>query len=285
MMRMVRLPALMERLASDAASYKNAKPFKHLVFDDLLPPEAGQALEAAFPPAEWDGWDRGRGDNDPYQPKKLTCADLGRIPEPLDCLIFELNSGPFLKWLEGVTGIEHLLPDMRLFGGGLHSSGPGGRLLPHTDFHYAGDLVLHRRLNLLVYLNKGWTAENGGAFELWDQEKDCVEQEVLPELGRTVIFQTDADSMHGFSKPVAGRFRNSVALYYYSTQPPERYSGDYATHWRMENGKQNGEAQGAHKPQAIRRAMMLSARVMGGLAWKFTRASHWFEKKAGRHAW
>jgi hypothetical protein len=285
MLRMLQLSALWDRVASDTESYNRAQPFKHIVFDDLLRSETYAALTAAFPSEEWEGWDRGRGDQDPYQPKKLTCADLSLIPDPLDRLIYELNSGPFLKWLEKVTGIEHVLPDLRLFGGGLHSSGPGGRLLPHTDFHFAQDQVLHRRLNLLVYLNKDWTVDNGGIFELWDQKKDYVVREVLPELGRTVIFQTDADSMHGFSKPVVGRFRNSVALYYYSSQAPERYSGDYATHWRQENGQKNGDGSSAPRPPIFRRGMIFSSRVMGSLAWRFTRASHWFERKAGRHAW
>jgi hypothetical protein len=272
-------------MESDAATYNHAKPFKHLIFDDLLLPEACAALAAAFPPPDWEGWNRGRGDEDPYQPKKLTCADLALIPEPLDRLVFELCSGPFLNWLGKLTGIEQVLPDLRLFGGGLHSSGPGGRLLPHTDFHYASDLVLHRRLNLLVYLNKAWTPDNGGIFELWDQDKDSVAQEVLPELGRTVIFQTDADSMHGFSKPVAGRFRNSLALYYYSIKAPDHYSGDYATHWRMEENGKNGTARRSWNPRVLYRSMMLSAKVMGTLGWRFTQASHWCEGRAGRHAW
>jgi hypothetical protein len=280
---MIQLPALEKRLAADTASYNSAKPFKHLVFDDLLVPEACGALAAAFPPPDWAGWNPGRGDNDPYQPRKLNCSDLGLIPPPLDQLIFELNSGSFLDWLGKVTGIAKLLPDLRLFGGGLHSSGPGGHLLPHTDFHYADGMVLHRRLNLLVYLNKGWTEANGGALELWNQQKDCVEREVLPELGRTVIFQTDADSMHGFSKPGAGRFRNSVALYYYSIEAPPRYSGDSATHWRMEEGQKSGTSPG--KRPVFHRTMMLSARVVGSLAWRLTEASHWFDRKAGRHAW
>jgi hypothetical protein len=229
MLRLIRLAALCDRLSSDTAAYNHAKPFKHLVFDDLLQSETSAALAAAFPPSDWDGWNRGRGDDDPYQPKKLTCPDLGLIPEPLDRLIYELCSGPFLSWLGKLTGIERLLPDLRLFGGGLHSSGPGGRLLPHTDFHYADDLVLHRRLNLLVYFNQGWSPENGGTLELWDQEKDCIAHEVLPELGRTVIFQTDADSMHGFSKPVAGRFRNSIALYYYTVEARQRTAGGRAS--------------------------------------------------------
>jgi hypothetical protein len=285
MLRLIRLGALRDRLDADTALYNAGSPFKHLVFDDLLPPEAGESLAAAFPAPDWEGWDRGRGDTDPYQPKKLTCADLGRLPEPLDRLIWELNSGPFLEWLGKLTGIEHLLPDLRLYGGGLHCTGPGGRLLPHTDFHYASDLVLHRRLNLLVYLNKGWTADNGGAFELWDQHKDRVEREVLPELGRTVIFQTDADSMHGFSKAVAGRYRNSVALYYYTAQAPARFSGDYATHWRLDNQDKEGKAASGGLSRGYRRAVLLSARIMGGIAWRLNAASRRIEGMAGRHAW
>src|SRR5579885_2268139 len=99
MLRMVRLAALNERLGADTVSYANARPFKHLIMDDFLSPEACAELAASFPAAEWDGWDHGRGDNDPYQPKKLTCDNLGLIPEPLDRLIFELYSGPFLNWL------------------------------------------------------------------------------------------------------------------------------------------------------------------------------------------
>jgi hypothetical protein len=285
MLRMLQFSTLWDRVASDTECYRRAQPFKHLVFDDLLTPETCAVLATAFPSGEWTGWDRGRREQDPYQPKKFACADLSLIPDPLDRLIYELNSGPFLKWLEKVTGIENVLPDMRLFGGGLHSSGPGGRLLPHTDFHFGQDQTLHRRLNLLVYLNKDWTPDNGGLFELWDQEKDCVAREVLPELGRTVLFQTDADSMHGFSKPVAGRFRNSVALYYYSTQAPKGYSGDFATHWRQENSQNHGEGLGASRLPIFRRSMMFSARVMGGISWRFTEAAHWFERKAGRHAW
>src|SRR5262249_40047948 len=149
--------------------------------------------------------------------------------EPLDRLIYELNSGPVVSWLEELTGIENLIPDAQLLGGGLHSSGPGGHLSPHTDFHVGKNAALYRRINLLIYFNDGWRPDNNGAFELWDQKKDRIEREILPEYGRMVVFQTDADSMHGFSKPIAGRYRNSIALYYYSAQAPDRYSGDYAT--------------------------------------------------------
>jgi hypothetical protein len=282
MLQLIQLPVLTARLATDAPAFQNARPFRHLVFDDLLVLTAKEALVKAFPAPDWPGWDRGRGDSDPFQPKKLTCADLDTIPDPLDRLLYELNSGPFLGWLEKLTGIDALLPDLHLFGGGLHSSGPGGKLLPHIDFHFGQNRLLHRRLNLLVYLNPSWSPENNGALELWDQKKDKIEREVYPELGRTVIFQTDADSMHGFSKPLLGRFRNSVALYYYTATAPEGYSGDYATHWRQEA---NGDGGAAPKRRPLRRVWMFSARVCGGLAHRLIKLSHNLEAWAGRKAW
>jgi hypothetical protein len=53
-----------------------------------------------------------------------------------------------------------------LEGGGLHLSGPGGILAPHTDFHTYGRLDLYRRLNVIVYLNPDWTKGDGGELVL-----------------------------------------------------------------------------------------------------------------------
>ena len=43
-------------------------------------------------------------------------------------MVAELSSGRFLRWLERVVGIEHLLPDPHLQGGGLHLTQAGGWL-------------------------------------------------------------------------------------------------------------------------------------------------------------
>ena len=48
-----------------------------------------------------------------------------------------------------------------------HSSGPGGVLKPHSDFHNYERLGLFRRLNVLVYLNADWTADDGGSLQMW----------------------------------------------------------------------------------------------------------------------
>jgi len=197
----------------------------------------------------------------------LACDQIHRIPSPLDRLILELNSGPVLTWLSELTGIAQLLPDPWLLGGGLHSSGPGGFLIPHVDFHLGSIEHYYRRLNLLVYLNDAWSEANGGALELWDKDRDCIVREIWPAYGRCVIFQTDARSLHGFSKPIAGRDRNSVALYYYTATRPLEFGGDAATHWRIESLANRGIS------VDIRRAAFRFCRAASG---QFTRLASYF---------
>jgi hypothetical protein len=130
------------------------------------------------------------------------------------------------------------VPDPYLTGGGLHLSGPGGVLMPHTDFHIYSQLNLYRRVNVLVYLNEGWREEYGGCLQL--QGGTGETKTVVPELGRCVIFTTDDKSVHGFPTPIAdGMWRRSIALYYYTSHEAAGFSGDATTYWR-EHGEQAG---------------------------------------------
>jgi Rps23 Pro-64 3,4-dihydroxylase Tpa1-like proline 4-hydroxylase len=63
-----------------------------------------------------------------------------------------------------------LIPDPYLFGGLLHATASSGKLAVHADFNKHFRFKLERRLNMLVFLNEGWTEENGGWLELWDQQ-------------------------------------------------------------------------------------------------------------------
>ena len=108
-------------------------------------------------------------------------------------------------------------------------------LKPHSDFHNYERLGLFRRLNVLVYLNADWTAEDGGSLQMWgDAAATKVVRSVVPSSARASIFQTDFDSVHGFTDPVKGpRYRNSIALYYYTAAEAGHYSGDTTTYWRQ----------------------------------------------------
>ena len=213
--------------ATLAARFARAKPFPHLVLRELLaiPPDAARH----FPDASWRHW---IPLTDGYQTGKATCSELHVIPQPWRALIEELSAARFLRFLETVTGIPKLLPDPHLEGGGLHLSGSGGHLRPHTDFHLYERLGLYRRVNVLVYLNPDWQPEHGGRLSL--HEEDDLERSTLidPTWGTCVIFATTDSSVHGITPVASTATRRSIALYYYTSEDTAEYGGDRSTHWR-----------------------------------------------------
>ncbi len=121
-----------------------------------------------------------------------------------------------------MIGIDHLIPDPSLEGGGLHQSGTGGFLNIHADFTvHPHNRKWQRRANILLYLNDNWSPEYGGDLELWSADmKECVER-VTPVANRVLIFTTDGTSFHGHPEPMRcpkGVSRRSLALYYFSIE-------------------------------------------------------------------
>ena len=140
-------------------------------------------------------------------------------------LIHYLHSEPFLSFLTDLTGIENLLPDPTLSGGGYHEIKQGGYLKIHADFNRHPKYGLDRRLNLLIYLNESWDDSFGGHFELWDKKmKNCVKK-IPPYFNNVALFSTTSDSYHGHPNPLKcpkNRSRKSIALYYYTNGRPEK---------------------------------------------------------------
>ena len=213
-----RLAALAER---ERVRYAAAMPFPHCVLDEFLPAAAAEQLLQAFPGPEQDvAWQKFSVSGFEV---KLASNDLERLPEPIAQALLQFNSGPFLRFLERLTGIEHLLADPHLSGGGVHLIGHGGHLGVHADFNWHPGIEAHRRINFLLYLNPAWLPEYHGELELWSTDaKRCVRQ-VAPLFNRVVIFNTRSDTFHGHPAPLAvppGVYRRSLALYYYSSDRP-----------------------------------------------------------------
>jgi hypothetical protein len=147
-----------------------------------------------------------------------------------------LNSIFFLGFLRELTGIPDLISDPYFDGAGLHETLPGGWLDVHADFNFHGACFLDRRLNVLVYLNRGWREEWGGELELWDRDLTRCVKRVAPVFNRTVVFSTSDTSFHGHPGPVRcpdGESRKSLALYYFSNGRPEaERSPWHSTIWR-----------------------------------------------------
>ena len=215
-------PAALAALAKErAAGYAAADPYPHAVFDDFLRPDAAASAARAFPrPEDPVGWDHYGYEG--FE-KKIATSKETLLPAPVRRTLQELNTAPFIDFLEALTGIEGLVPDPMMLGGGIHLSRPGDLLGIHADFNWHPKLKLHRRVNLLVYLNPAWDEAWGGDLELWDtQAKGCVRR-IAPLMNRAVVFNTRSDTFHGHPRPLAcpeGVFRQSIAAYYYTADRP-----------------------------------------------------------------
>lgn len=197
-----------------AESYQSAKPYPHVVIDDIVPAEPLLDIVRHFPNRTGvTSFDRDQ-ERAKFQFPPWKCAKS--ISDTLDAF----NSRPFLMFLEAMTGIQGLIPDPDFSGGGLHEVLSGGKLGVHADFPLHQRLNLRRRLNLLIYLNEDWPAEYGGNLELWDRRMKAAQVSVRPLFGRAVVFTTDLDTYHGHPDPLTcppDVSRKSIALYYYTS--------------------------------------------------------------------
>jgi Rps23 Pro-64 3,4-dihydroxylase Tpa1-like proline 4-hydroxylase len=216
-----RLDELTDQLETLGPRYQNAKPFPHIAIDDFLPPKVAEAALAQFPSESSEVWAKLPTED---QKRKLASTDEGRIPPIPRSVLFELNSGRFLRFLEKLAGVENLIADAKLVGGGLHQVMSGGKLSMHIDYSHHPQNNLFRRINLLVYLNKDWTEEYGGHLELWDAKLKERQVRILPVFNRCAIFSTSDISYHGHPEPLAcpdHMSRKALSLYYFTKEPPE----------------------------------------------------------------
>jgi hypothetical protein len=211
-----RLTASIESLRSH---YQSAKPFPHLVFDNLFSNDLLECVANEMLPPGEARWVR--HDDDHLRQFNLRSAlDLGRAGSQL---VAFLHSAGFLYFLSKVTGIWELLPDPYLQGAGYHRIPRGGKFDVHVDRNIAYSTGLVRRLSLLIYLNKDWKHEYGGQLELWS--KDGTRQEVViePIFNRTAIFEISDENYHGVPSVVRcprGRSRNCFVAYYHTVELP-----------------------------------------------------------------
>jgi hypothetical protein len=212
---LARLEADLDELSS---RYSSADPYPHIVFDDFLAPTALKGAIDEFPPLVPETWNNYIHANE----RKFSNTDPSTWGPTLQQILDVLNSERFVAFVGHLIGVENLLPDPTLEGGGLHQSTTGGFLNVHADFTvHPHNRKLQRRANILLYLNPEWKPEYGGDLEIWSKDmKECVEK-VSPVANRVLIFSTEQDSFHGHPDPMScpeGMARRSLALYYFSLE-------------------------------------------------------------------
>jgi hypothetical protein len=226
--------AVRERGLELQVAYGSGDPFPHIVIDNFLPPEILDACLAAFPKPG----DAADASFDRKQERLKESFHPDTLEPVARNLFYSFNSRPFIRVIENITGIKGLIPDPYFLGAGFHRISQGGHLSMHADFNHHKPMDLERRVNVLIYLNKGWKKEYGGQLELWDTAMTRCVQSVVPDFNRCVIFNTTEQSMHGNPQPINhpdGMPRRSIALYYY-TSTWDEMKRDYTTQFHVRPG-------------------------------------------------
>lgn len=207
-------------------TFQIASPFKHILLVDFLNDSFLEGILSEFPqPPDLNSLQNEFGQrNRRHAVHKI--KELGPTFQIWDQL---LSSEEFIKWLTDITGIEGLIYDPEYHGAGTHNNLHGQDLDIHIDFNLHRTTGYHRRLNMIVYLNKEWQPEWGGGLALhknpWNPEED--ESITYPCLANhAILFETNESSWHGFETidlPKNKRHisRKSLTVYYYSKERPQ----------------------------------------------------------------
>lgn len=184
-----------------------------MVLEDFLKPELADSLFEHFPTE-----DQMRRHYKGLNEQKSEGSSFELYHPDFESVRQSLMDKAWCSVLDEITGFKGLsLPD-DFRGSGVHQGFNGSFLDIHVDFNIHPVHNLHRRLNLLIYINKHWKEAYGGHVELWDEEVKTCLNKYAPNFNRCVIFETTEISYHGYDKISVpeGESRKSMFCYYYT---------------------------------------------------------------------
>ncbi len=205
-------------------AFQSAVPFRHVQIDNFLKPEICEGILRDFP-----SFDKEKAKNElGHIGGKAVIENVSSISPFYASFYDYINSKPFLQIISDLTGIPDLLADETLFGGGTHENLDGQYLDAHIDFNIDERRMLHRRLNILIYLNKEWEESWGGSIELHSNPRIPETNEIkafVPLFNRAVFFETNEYSWHGFPvirlpQDKKHLSRKSFSIYLYTKDRP-----------------------------------------------------------------
>ena len=194
-------------------------PWSHGYSENFVDDEFAKKMNKEFP--KWDSsiWDKwGKVFDTEYGYKKML-ADKSVMPPSIFSFIEQLESPEFISKVGEATGIDNLLTDDELYGGGLFLHPTGSHLTTHVDFNFNNDIKLYRAVNLLYYMSDDC---EGGDFELYDTDLQ-KQKSIPPKLNTCILFATNNKTYHGVNKVISG-YRKLLSLWYYTKEPTKDLS-------------------------------------------------------------
>jgi Rps23 Pro-64 3,4-dihydroxylase Tpa1-like proline 4-hydroxylase len=213
---------ILDRLASEEGNIvaqwlaPSGTSTRHFYVDDFLPIDLANAAYAAFPR---DG--SGFFSRETFREKKRTSAHLNQYDPILGDLTYAMQDPAVVAKISKIVGFASIEPDPSLYAGGLSMMFKDDFLNPHIDNSHDAKRDRYRRLNLLYYVSPDWSLQNGGNFELWNDERS-VPCTIVSKQNRLLVMETDKTSWHSVSKVVTDRPRCCVSNYYFSKVSPDQ---------------------------------------------------------------
>jgi len=195
--------------------YRNASPVPWIALDNFLPQHLFDVVSQEYhniPDHHWTHFTR----NGSFMRETKSWSHSGVLQTLAHCF----NSGPFLDWLEALTGINKIISDPHYIGAGVSVTPTGQSLKLHTDFNWNDELALNRCLSLILYINSDWQESWGGNLEFWDFERKTLLHRIAPYANRLLIWNYDEKLVHGYPQPIQcpeDNPRITLRIFYYQS--------------------------------------------------------------------
>jgi len=181
---------------------------------DLLPLELANGIFRGFPPLA------NRRRMSSLRERKYTFKQLRDCAAIVGNATFAFQDPRIVRVVEELTGMRGLIPDARLYAGGISAMVRGDFLNPHIDNSHDSERKLYRRINLLYYVTPDWSLADGGNLHLWDEK---VREAVVLQsrFNCLVLMETNRTSWHSVNRVRGAARRCCVSNYYFSEASPD----------------------------------------------------------------
>lgn len=200
---------ILDRLELPIIQSNNGQ-FSFWIIDDLLPIQLALEIANKFPEETI------LRQRDTIREYKRVGVDFDRYEKIMEDITYAFHDHRVVKKIEEITGIKGMIPDEKLYAGGLSSMAKNSFLNPHLDNSHDDDHRLYRVLNLLYYVSHDWKLEYGGNLLLFPKGMKGEATEVESRFNRLVLMETNDLSYHAVTKVKCSNPRRCVSNYYFS---------------------------------------------------------------------
>ncbi len=163
---------------------------------------------------------------------KYVAAQMDEFDPLLEEIVFAFQEQCVRDLIGKMVGMQELLPDKRLYAGGISLMSKGQFLNPHIDNSHDNERSNYRVLNLLYYTTPGWSPTNGGNLELWPDGPRGKPLQLDSKFNRLIVMATNRKSWHSVNPVKVDGNRCCVSNYYFSPTSPEPVDYFHVTSFR-----------------------------------------------------